>query len=461
MRLRLLLTAFALLCTMGVSHAQTETVILDFEDAATTTTFQSFGGAVEGDVNSSIENPDKTGINTSDSVMVHVKPSDAPEWGGAFSNPIPTTPVDLTAPGTTISMKVWMPAAGIVRFKLEESTTGAGNWELDQTASAGSEWVELTWDPSTPSDAGDGVVAAGNSYNKVVVFFDFGTTGNGTDDWTYYFDDIVVNTSTPPPASGCVTILDFEDAATTTNFQYFGSGLDGTAISPIENPDKSGINTSDSVMIHVRPADAETFAGAFSNPNPATAIDLTSSDSIRMKVWMPDAGNVMLKLEQSTTGGMNWEVAIDVATTQEWVEVVWDPSTPSDVGDGAVAAGNSYDRVVVFFDFGESGVAESTFYFDDLCVGTDATSIRDNLVKNLFSIAPNPTKDFVTLSFDDNPANSSQVTVTDLQGRVVYKNTLTQGVSEHRLSVAGWTAGLYMVQVQTGNSFGVQKLIVE
>lgn len=458
MRLPLLFTA---ICLTGLlNFAQGQTVILDFEGAATTTTFQSFGGAVEGAVDSPIANPDPTGANTSDSVMVHIKPSDAPEWGGAFSNPIPATPVDLTTPGATISMKVWMPTAGVVRFKLEESTTGAGNWELDQTASAGGTWVDMTWDPSVASAAGDGVVAAGNSYNKVVVFFDFGTPGNGTDNWTYYFDEIVVNTPPPPPATGCVTILDFEAPATSTTFQSFGGAVEGVVNSPIANPDPSGINTSDSVMIHVKPSDAPEWGGAFSNPVPGTPVDLTNNDSIRMKVWMPAAGNVMLKLEEGTAG--NWEVAQDVNTAMTWVEVVWDPTVASDAGDGVVAAGNTYNKVVVFFDFGTpgNGTDDWTYYFDDICVGTEAVSIKPELVRNLFTIAPNPTSDFVNISLEANPAVNAEVSITDLQGRVVYNSSLETGATSHQVQVSDLTAGMYMVRVNSGNTFGIKKLIV-
>ncbi len=80
------------------------------------------------------------------------------------------------------------------------------------------------------------------------------------------------------------TILDFEAAATSTDFFYFGSGLDGSSTSAIANPDQSGINLSDSVMIHERPGDALTFAGAFSDPNPATPFDLTGGEQVCMKV---------------------------------------------------------------------------------------------------------------------------------------------------------------------------------
>lgn len=260
-------------------------------------------------------------------------------------------------------------------------------------------------------------------------------------------------------AQAQTTILDFEDAATSTQFQYFGSTLDGTLSSAVANPDASGINTSDSVMIHVRPANSETWAGAWSNPIPTTAIDVTNGEMICMKVYMPDAGNAMLKLEESTTGGSVWEVKQEVTTVGEWVEVCWDPATRSDADTLAVASGHSYNKVVVFFDFGESSTVESTFYFDDLQVN-DALSIKADLVDNLFTIAPNPTSDFVNISLEANPAVNAEVSITDLQGRVVYNSSLEAGATSHQVEVSDLTAGMYTVRVNSGNTFGIKKLIV-
>ncbi|MBK8427823.1 MAG: hypothetical protein IPL27_18455 [Lewinellaceae bacterium] len=65
-----------------------------------------------------------------------------------------------------------------------------------------------------------------------------------------------------------VTILDFETPATTTNFQYFGSTLDGMLSSNIANPNATGINTSATVLKFTKPANSQTWAGAASNPFP-------------------------------------------------------------------------------------------------------------------------------------------------------------------------------------------------
>ena len=94
------------------------------------------------------------------------------------------------------------------------------------------------------------------------------------------------------------TILDFEDAATSTVFQYFGSSLEPGTTSVIPNPDASGINTSANVSDFMKPADAQTWAGGFSNPQPSVAVDVTAGNMICMKVWFANPGNVALKLEQ-------------------------------------------------------------------------------------------------------------------------------------------------------------------
>ncbi len=167
-----------------------------------------------------------------------------------------------------------------VRLKLEQSTTSNDTWEFGQNVSTTSEWVEICFDPSLPSANNPNITAAGQVWARMVIFFDFNVVGGGTAE-TYYFDDVVVQ---PATSASCDPVLDFEAAATSTDFFYFGSGLDGSTTSAIANPDQSGINLSDSVMIHERPGDALTFAGAFSDPNPATPFDLTGGEQVCMKV---------------------------------------------------------------------------------------------------------------------------------------------------------------------------------
>jgi hypothetical protein len=59
--------------------------------------------------------------------------------------------------------------------------------EVTATTTKANQWETLTWNfTGKPS----------NVYNKVVLMFDFGTVGNGTDNSTFYFDDIYQINST-------------------------------------------------------------------------------------------------------------------------------------------------------------------------------------------------------------------------------------------------------------------------
>ncbi|MDX1906251.1 MAG: T9SS type A sorting domain-containing protein [Bacteroidia bacterium] len=418
--------------TVIAVSAQAQVTILDFEAPATSTRFFYFGSSLDGSTTGPIANPDKSGINTSDSVMVHVKPTGSQVWAGAFTDPNPTTPVDVTA-GNQICMKVWMPAAGNVMLKLEQSSNGGTNWEVAKPVTTGGQWVEVCWDPATPSDANPAVTASGFIYNRVVVFFNFGTAGNGD---SYYFDDIVVM---PVSSTVCNTILDFEAPATSTDFFYFGSSLDGSTTSAIANPDKSGINTSDSVMSHIKPTGSQVWAGAFSDPNPTTPVNLLNGEQICMKVWLPAAGNVMLKLEQSSNGGSNWEVAKPVTTGGQWVEMCWDPNTPSDANPGVVAAGFIYNRIVVFFNFGTAGDG-STYYFDDICVQGPAvpTTSEVTFSLNLNGYTGSGTQPTVNGSF--NGFSGTANPLSDADGDNIWTTTVTvpNGLIEYKFAFDNW-----------------------
>ena len=163
------------------------------------------------------------------------------------------------------------------------------------------------------------------------------------------------------------TILDFESAATSTPFQYFGSPLDGSVNEVIANPDASGINTSANVSRFVKPAVSEVWAGAFSNPDPTTLCDFTTNGKVRIKVWMDHIGQVALKFENSTNGGQNWIGFQTNTLINQWEELEYDITQNSAEAPIVPAAGFIYTRVVLFFGFGTSGSGtDLVSYFDDI-----------------------------------------------------------------------------------------------
>ncbi|HRW96421.1 MAG TPA: hypothetical protein P5104_02730 [Bacteroidales bacterium] len=124
------------------------------------------------------DNPDQTGINTSTKVAEFDKPQGAETWAGSFFDLAYYLDLDSYS---AISAKTWSPKTGIiVKLKLENSANGAEAYEVDMTTTVSNTWEELKFDFSAAPDF---------TYDRVVIFFDFGNPG---DDTTYYIDDLTL-----------------------------------------------------------------------------------------------------------------------------------------------------------------------------------------------------------------------------------------------------------------------------
>ncbi len=76
------------------------------------------------------------------------------------------------------------------------------------------------------------------------------------------------------------------------------------------------------------------------------------------------------------------------------------------------------------------------------------------------SIYPNPAKDAFTIRLETADASMQNVEVLDITGKTIY-NTSVKNAKEVRLDVSNWSAGLYIVRVQTNKGFSVQKVTVQ
>jgi hypothetical protein len=152
------------------------TLPLDFEATNVDYAFTNFSGATT----TKIANPNSSGINTSGFVGKTIKGVGDP-WAGSYITL--SAPVDLTK-GKIFKVKVFMPKSGAkLLFKLEHMSVGSINKEIDVAATKVNEWEELTYDFSMVNDT--------TKYQKVVLIFDLGTSGDGGPNFTYLFDDIL------------------------------------------------------------------------------------------------------------------------------------------------------------------------------------------------------------------------------------------------------------------------------
>mgnify|MGYP001274576627 FL=1 len=154
--------------------------------------------------------------------------------------------------------------------------------------------------------------------------------------------------------------IDFEDS--TLNYSFVNFGNAQTTV--ISNPDASGINNSSTVAQSVKLAGAETWAGSFLTID--EPVDFSSLNNIAVDVWTSEIGEVVkLKLENSANPDINTEVDMTTTVNQGWETLIYDFSA-SDLSQ-------DYDRVVIFFDFGNVG-DDTSYYFDNIRLSLPAVS---------------------------------------------------------------------------------------
>lgn len=146
--------------------------------------------------------------------------------------------------------------------------------------------------------------------------------------------------------------VNFESFVINYAFSNFGN----VTSSVIDNPDASGINTSARIAQSVKPSGAETWGGSFLTlENP---IDFSTNKVFKVKVWSPKSGaTVKLKVENLSEGSIFAELDALTTTASAWEELSFDFSS--------IDTNNEYQKVVLFFDFGNPGDG-SVYYFDDI-----------------------------------------------------------------------------------------------
>jgi hypothetical protein len=305
---------------------------INFESATLNYAFTNFGGANTTVVN----NPNVNGVNGSAKVAKLTKNTGSEVWAGSFIEL--GSPINF-ATMQKIKIKAWSPQSGItVKMKLENLANPNINTEVDVTNTTANAWEDLVFDFTGINNA--------NNYQRVVLFFNFGNAGTGLN---YYFDDVELTTG----AESLVLPLTFQSTTLTYSFTNFG----GASAEVVTNPNVSGINTSTKVGKFVKATGAQTWGGSFIELS--SPINFATMQKIKMKVWSPQAGAVVkLKLENLANGtGINTELDATTTVANGWEELTYNFT--------GINNANNYQRVVVFFDFGNAGNG-ATYYFDDI-----------------------------------------------------------------------------------------------
>lgn len=149
---------------------------LDFQSTTIAYNFVNFDGGNATVIN----NPFAGGINTSTKVGRMIK-SAGQVWGGSLIGLV--NPINFSVK-KTFKMKVYSPRIGAKVLLKVEGPNGAA-FEKEVLTTTANAWEELTFDYSA--------INTGLSYQSVVLIFDLGTMGDGSANFTFYFDDITLN----------------------------------------------------------------------------------------------------------------------------------------------------------------------------------------------------------------------------------------------------------------------------
>ncbi len=330
---------------------------LTFESATLQYNFINFGGGNATVIN----NPNKTGINTSNKVGRMVK--SAPEvWGGSVITI--GAPIDFSA-NKVFRMKVYSPRVGAkVLLKVENATNSGINFEKETATTIANAWEDLVFDYSA--------INTGNSYQKIVLIFELGTVGDGSANFTFLFDDIRL-TNTIPSAQIDLPVT-FDEAGVNYTMTDFGGNNTVDGVDPGNNANK--------VKVTTKPNGAETWAGTTIGTPTGFAAKIpfaAGSTKMSMRVYSPAAGiPVRLKVEDHADNTKSVETQVLTTAANTWETLQFDFSNQAS-GTATINLAYNYDKASVFFDFGTVGSGK-VFMWDDVKfepASSGATTILD------------------------------------------------------------------------------------
>lgn len=261
-----------------------------------------------------LDNPDPSGINTSDKVARMVK-GDGQPWAGSFFQ-LPES-IDFSD-GTDFTVSVWAPRERTTMlFKVENDDDSGQFFECSITIEESQEWVDITF---SLGDANQSF-----TYEKLVLIFDLAIVGDGSADFTWYFDNIRQSDGND---GNCGNGSGGGDAPNSPiDFESDGYGGDWTwtvfengsnpALEIVENPDQSGVNTSANVAKFTALSAGTQWAGFESAVGDLGEFLFTDQNCvITLDVWKDFESSVSIKFDTGAPPN-DWGTTVVTATNTE------------------------------------------------------------------------------------------------------------------------------------------------
>ena len=405
---------------------------INFEDGQVSTeSFVDFSGGT-GTV---VDNPFITDDNPSNTVGKIVRDG-GDIWAGSY---LIVSPLDFTTE-TTIKMSVYSISPGLlVKFKLEDDNDPVtAAVERDAYTTKYNQWETLTWSFSGEQS---------NIFQRLVLMFDFGNTGNGTENSTFYFDDIYQF----DPTGGLAQIdlpITYDDSSIYYSLIPFGDEEGASDI--IYN---SGQNN---LAYVAKSSSAATWAGVtISNESGLVSNIPVSSSNSKMYVHTYVTGSsntgipVRLKIENKNdpTQSVETEAYTTVVDAYEVLEFDFNNEA---TGTAALNESYPFNMASLFFNFGSAGDDQTVYYFDNISFGSPISLGLDSVSNESFKLYPNPVEDYLYIQSSDTTIKN--IDIYNILGKKIYSTS-----SENRLDMSSYSAGIYFVKINNSTFKIVKK----
>ena len=218
---------------------------------------------------------------------------------------------------------------------------------------------------------------------------------------TEYLQTVVISNPIVLPVT-------FESSTINYAFTNFG----GANTTVVNNPANNAGNTSSKVAKLTKNSGSEVWAGSFFELG--APIDFSVLKKIKIKTWSPQAGiTIKMKLENLANANINSEINVVNTVANNWEELTFDFS--------AINTANTYQRVVIFFNFGVSGAGQN-YYFDEiqLVSGVPTLSLPINFESSTLNYA---FTDFAgNAASVENNANPGGINTSAKVGKIIKGN---------------------------------------
>jgi hypothetical protein len=246
-------------------------------------------------------------------------------------------------------------------------------------------------------------------------------------------------------------LVTFETESDTAGWVVFANGSmpADDDVTVVENPDTTGINTTEMALRFVVNDDADPWVGMVNNVKFTgdSALVVTEENHIfTMMVYKSVIGNVGLKLERETGGGGVYEVLVPNTLIDEWELLTFDFSE---------VIGNTYEALVIFPDFPEMRMQGTVVYLDNIMFGEAPPATSVNLFdRTALKVYPNPAESHLYIQHPGMTGYS----ISNSLGQTIEKKAFN--VTDYRMiELDKLKSGIHFITVQSNSGVHTTRFI--